>query len=131
MRRLRALLGAGVAATVAGGVALLAGVLTGAGLWPLLTALFVVVMSVGLVLPNAPALALHDHGAHPGAAAALLGFAQFFVGGLVAPLAGADGAGSALAMAATVAALGCAALTFLLVRPVSGTARRREARQAR
>ncbi len=127
----RRLLGAGVAASAAGGVALLVVVLTDAGLWPLLTALFIVVASVGLVLPNVPALALHDHGAHAGAAAALLGFAQFFVGGLVAPLAGADGAGSALPMAAAVAALGlAAALTFLALRPVSGPARHKEVHHA-
>ncbi|GAA5056006.1 DHA1 family bicyclomycin/chloramphenicol resistance-like MFS transporter [Thermocatellispora tengchongensis] len=113
----RKLLGAGVAGSAAGGAALLVVVLADAGLWPLLTALLIVVTSVGLVLPNAPALALHDHGAHAGAAAALLGFAQFFVGGLAAPLAGADGAGSALPMAVAVAVLGlAAALTFLMLR---------------
>ncbi|MEV5413625.1 multidrug effflux MFS transporter [Thermopolyspora sp. NPDC052614] len=128
----RTLLGAGVAGSAAGGVALLVVVLTDAGLWPLLTALFIVVTSVGLVLPNAPALALHDHGAHAGAAAAVLGFAQFLVGGLVAPLAGADGAGSALPMAAAVAALGlAAAVTFLMLRPVSGSVRHKEAHHAR
>src|SRR5690606_29725886 len=107
VRRLhpRTLLGAGVAIAAAGGVALLVVVLTGAGLWPLLAALFLVVTSVGLVMPNAPALALHDHGGNAGAAAALVGFAQFVVGGLVAPLAGADGVESALPMAVTVAVL--------------------------
>lgn len=129
VRRLhpRTLLGAGVAIAAAGGVALLVVVLTGAGLWPLLAALFLVVTSVGLVMPNAPALALHDHGGNAGAAAALVGFAQFVVGGLVAPLAGADGVESALPMAVTVAVLGlAAALTFLLLRPAARPARPKE-----
>ncbi|WNV88041.1 multidrug effflux MFS transporter [Umezawaea sp. Da 62-37] len=106
----RTLLAAGVFGSAAGGIALLAVVATGAGLWPMLAAFFVVVTSVGLVLPNAPALALEDHGSHAGAAAALLGCTQFLFGGLAAPLVG----HGALTMAAVMAALGVAAAIVLV-----------------
>jgi len=115
----RILLAGGVVGAATGGGALLVLALAGAGLWPLLTALFIVVTSVGLVLPNAAALALENHGANAGAAAALLGCAQFLVGGLVAPLAGIHAADAAIPMAAVVAGLGVAALTTMVtfVRP--------------
>ena len=47
-----------------------------------------VVASVGLSLPNTPALALTRHGEAAGTAAAMLGAVQFGVGALVAPLVG-------------------------------------------
>ena len=113
------LLSAGVVGAAAGGVALLVVVSAGGGLWPMLAAFFALVASVGLVLPNAAALALETHGAHAGAAAALLGFAQFMFGGLAAPLAGIHLANGALPTAAVIAALAVAASITLvtLVRP--------------
>ena len=114
----RTLLSTGVTASAIGAVALLVVVTARAGLWPLLAALFVVVTSVGLVLPNAAALTLEDHGKNAGAAAALLGCTQFLFGGLVAPLVGALGSGSALAMAAVIAGLAVAAtITLVLLVP--------------
>lgn len=117
----RLLLGVGVIGSAAGGLAVLVFVTTGAGLWPLLAAFFVVVASVGLVLPNAAASALENHGSHAGAAAALLGFAQYVFGGLAAPLVGIAGATSAIPMAVVMAALGVAAWIALgtLVRPAT------------
>jgi MFS transporter, DHA1 family, multidrug resistance protein len=119
----RSLLRAGVLGATAGGIALLAFVTTGAGLWPLLAALFVVVTSVGLVLPNALTLALENHGDHAGAAAAVLGFAQYLFGGLAAPLVGFQGSSSAMPMAAVIAGLGLAGTITLitLVRPATGS----------
>jgi len=115
----RLLLASGVIGSAAGGVALLVVTSTGAGLWPILAAFFIVVTSVGLVLPNAAALALEKHGSHAGAAAALLGFAQFLFGGLAAPLVGIHGSHSAMPTAAVIAGLGVAASITLvmLVRP--------------
>ncbi|GAA1931884.1 multidrug effflux MFS transporter [Streptantibioticus ferralitis] len=115
------LLGGGVIGSVAGGGAVLLVVITNAGLWPLLAALFTVITSVGLVLPNAPALALESHGSHAGAASALLGFTQFLFGGLAAPLVGVLGSGSALPMAAAMAGLAVTASIMLiaLVRPTT------------
>jgi DHA1 family bicyclomycin/chloramphenicol resistance-like MFS transporter len=63
--------------------------LTGAGgLVGVLVPLSLVVASVGLSLPNTPALALTRHGEAAGTAAAMLGAVQFGVGALVAPLVG-------------------------------------------
>lgn len=104
----RRLLGAGVIGAAVGGVALLVFVIVGAGLWPLLAAFFTVVTSVGLVLPNAAALALENHGSHAGAAAALLGCTQFLFGGLAAPLVGLHAASGALPTAVVMAGLGIA-----------------------
>jgi DHA1 family bicyclomycin/chloramphenicol resistance-like MFS transporter len=111
----RNLLAAGLTGSAVGGLAVLAAVIAGAGLAALLVGLFVVVASVGLVMPNAAALALQDHGEHAGSAAALLGFSQFLIGGALAPLAGAAGATNALPMAVTIAALGAASLLVFAV----------------
>ncbi|MER7668209.1 multidrug effflux MFS transporter [Kitasatospora sp. NPDC096128] len=111
----RLLLGIGVIGTAAGSLALLALVTTTAVLWPLLAAFFTVVTSVGLVLPNAAALALEQHGADAGAAAALLGCGQFLVGGLAAPLVGSGGAHSAVPTAVVMAALSVAAMLVLML----------------
>jgi DHA1 family bicyclomycin/chloramphenicol resistance-like MFS transporter len=118
----RLLLGVGAIGSALGGVALLLFVTTGAGLWPLLAGFFVVVTSVGLVLPNAAAMGLEHHGSNAGAAAALLGFGQYLFGGLVAPLAGIHAANAALPTAVVIAGLGIAAVITLatLIRPATG-----------
>lgn len=115
----RALLGAGVRIAVVGGVGVLVSVLAGLGLAGLLPSLFVMVSSVGVVLPNAAALALADHPRTAGSASALLGLTQFAAGALAAPLAGVGGSHTALPMAIVMAVLplaGLACLT-LLTRP--------------
>ena len=106
----RALLAAGLTGSAAGGVGVLLAAATDIGLVPLLLALFVAVTSVGLVLPNAAALALQDHGEHAGSAAALLGCTQFLIGGALAPLAGAGGTRTAVPMGVVMAVLGCLSL---------------------
>ncbi|GLY30945.1 multidrug effflux MFS transporter [Kineosporia sp. NBRC 101731] len=107
------LLGAGVVLSFTGSALTLVVALAGAGVWPTLVALFLMVAGVGLVLPNVPALALEHHGASAGAAAALLGCAQFLLGGLAAPLVGIGGSRSAVPMAVVMAGFTVAAvLTF-------------------
>lgn len=106
----RALLATGLTGSAAGGVGVLLATATHAGVVPLLLALFVAVTSVGLVLPNAAALALQDHGEHAGSAAALLGCTQFLIGGALAPLAGAGGTRTAVPMGLVMAVLGCLSL---------------------
>jgi len=98
------LLSAGLSATAAGGLGL-AVVGLGGHPVPSLTAaaLFVVVSSLGLVLPNATALALATRPGATGAAAAFLGVSQYLVGAAVAPLAGLDVAHPARSMAVAVA----------------------------
>ncbi|MFD8413710.1 multidrug effflux MFS transporter [Streptomyces sp. NPDC059650] len=129
----RVLLLAGLLGATAGGTTVLSAVLTRAPLPVLLIGLFVLVSSVGLVMPNAAAQALADHGEHAGSAAALLGFSQFMFGGALAPLAGAGGATDALPMGIIVAVLPALALLTLgvLTRSMPGERTRRPARQGR
>jgi MFS transporter, DHA1 family, multidrug resistance protein len=105
-----------------GGVAGLAMVVFAAtgigGLAGILAPLWLVLASVGLARPNAPALALSRHGDTAGTAAALLGAVQFGVGALAAPMVGLLGVG-AVAMALVVAGGMLAANVVLMavVRP--------------
>ena len=71
------------------------------GLFGFLVPLMLLLAAVGLVLPNAPALALSRHGEAAGTAAALLGATQFGLGALIAPVVGVlgnDGPAMALTM---------------------------------
>ena len=116
------LLAGGLAATATGGVALLVIVAGGIGLAGILPALFLVVASMGFVLPNATALALSAHPRTAGSASALIGVLQYATGAAAAPLVGVAGEGTALPMAVVIAALGVAALTafFLLAQWADG-----------
>jgi DHA1 family bicyclomycin/chloramphenicol resistance-like MFS transporter len=105
------LLGAGVVAGASAGSTLLAVVLAGGvGLPGILPCLFVVVASIGIVVPNAAALALTDYPHAAGSASALLGVFQFAFGGVTAPLVGAGGRGTAVPMALVIALFGLGAL---------------------
>jgi DHA1 family bicyclomycin/chloramphenicol resistance-like MFS transporter len=109
----------GLAVGGAAGVAMVAFAATGiGGLAGILAPLWLVLASVGLARPNAPALALSRHGDTAGTAAALLGAVQFGVGALAAPLVGLLGVG-AVAMATVVAGGMLAANVVLMavVRP--------------
>jgi DHA1 family bicyclomycin/chloramphenicol resistance-like MFS transporter len=114
------LLATGLAIGAAGGLALLASVSTGVGGLPsVLASLFLVVASLGLVLPNASALALAGDPRIAGSASALLGLLQFVVGAAAAPLVGLGGEATAWPMAALIATLGLSGLSifWLLVQP--------------
>ena len=110
----RRLLGIGVRLGAAGGLGVLVSVVAGLGLGGLLPSLFVMVSSVGLVLPNGAALALADHPRTAGSASGLLGLAQFAIGGSAAPLARVAGSHTALPMGIVMAALPAAGLACLL-----------------
>jgi DHA1 family bicyclomycin/chloramphenicol resistance-like MFS transporter len=112
------LLAWGIGMLATGALGLLAVVLSSVGLVGVLPALFVTVASLGLIAPNATALALANTRA-AGSAAALLGALQLTIGALAAPLVGVGGATTALPMAGVIAAFGIAALvTFVaLCRP--------------
>jgi DHA1 family bicyclomycin/chloramphenicol resistance-like MFS transporter len=111
------LLGAGLAGTATGGLCLLAAVSSGAfGIAGVLASLFIVVASLGFVLPNASALALAGLPRTAGSASALLGVLQFAIGAAAAPLVGIAGARTAFPMAVVMASLGVSALgTFLVL----------------
>ena len=72
------------------------------GLATLLAALWLVLFSGGLAMPNSAAVAMTRHGEAAGTAAALLGAVQFGTGAIAAPLVGVLGNGG-LAMATVVA----------------------------
>jgi len=111
----KTLLTAGLAAGASGGAALLLSVLLGAGLAGVLPSLFIVVSSIGIIMPNSAALALSGHRTAAGSAAALLGLAQFSLGALAAPLVGLGGTHTAVPMALVIAGLGGLALASFLV----------------
>jgi DHA1 family bicyclomycin/chloramphenicol resistance-like MFS transporter len=105
----RALLAAGLTGSAAGGAALLIAAAAGIGLPMILPALFIVVSSVGLILPNATALALAGHARDAGSASAVLGLAQFAIGAAAAPLVGVAGPHTDLPMAIVICVLGIGA----------------------
>jgi DHA1 family bicyclomycin/chloramphenicol resistance-like MFS transporter len=115
----RVILPAALALGVVAGAALiaLAATRTG-GLIGVIAPLWTVLFALGLVMPNAPALALARHGEAAGTAAALLGAIQMGVGAVVSPVVGLLG-NDALAMGAVMtagAALGLGVL-LIVVRP--------------
>ncbi|MEV4344499.1 Bcr/CflA family efflux MFS transporter [Actinoplanes sp. NPDC049596] len=98
---------AAAAVGTAAGAALLAGVV--AALWPALFA-------VGLIMPNAQALAMSRQGPAAGTAAAALGAVTFGAGALVAPLVGAWGSPAVVMGAAITTSLGAATVLLLTER---------------
>lgn len=97
------------------GLGLLAAVLGGWGLVPVLITLCAYLLFTGVAGPNSTTLALDGHAERAGTAAAVLGVAGFVVGPIVAPLVSLGGA-TAEAMALTVAvAAGLAGLLVWLV----------------
>lgn len=92
------LLTALITAAVAGATVVTV-VLAGLPLWMILVALFIMIASLGFVMPNTLMLALARHREVSGSASALLGVCQFVIGALAAPLVGIGGVGSALPMA--------------------------------
>jgi DHA1 family bicyclomycin/chloramphenicol resistance-like MFS transporter len=121
----RVVVGVGLAATGVTAVVLLVGA-AGFGL-PLPVALigfFVLMSAQGLVGPNAGALASGVVPDEPGTGSALLGFLQWCMAGVIAPLAGLGGEHTAVPMATIVAALTAVSVFALVV-----LARPRQSRQ--
>jgi MFS transporter, DHA1 family, multidrug resistance protein len=96
------LVGSLAAAVVAGGLLLVCAATGAGGMAGTFVPLWLVLFTVGLTMPNAPALALSRHGEVAGTAAALLGAVQFGLGAVTAPLVGTIGTGPA-AMASVIA----------------------------
>ena len=111
---LRRLLGVGVAAGTTAGLSLLVVVLLDAGLPAILPCLFVAVASLGVVIPNATALALTPFPHIAGSASALIGATQFAFGAVAAPLVGAFGRETAVPMAVAMATFGTLAAVLFL-----------------
>jgi MFS transporter, DHA1 family, multidrug resistance protein len=107
-----------VLATLAGAVLLVLAATGTGGIVGVVAPLWTVLFATGLVMPNAPTLALARHGEAAGTASSLLGATQMGVGAIVSPLVGVLG-NSAVAMGAVMtggAAVGLAVL-LTVVRP--------------
>jgi MFS transporter, DHA1 family, multidrug resistance protein len=107
-----------VLATVAGAVLLVLAATGTGGIVGVVAPLWTVLFATGLVLPNAPTLALARHGEAAGTASALLGATQMGVGAIVSPLVGVLG-NDAVAMGAVMTGGAVVALAVLVsvVRP--------------
>lgn len=106
----RTLMLAGLSGSTAGGFGVLLSTLSGAGLPVLLPLLFLNVACLGLVLPNAGALALDGHADAAGAAASLLGPTPYILGALASPLVGLGGQHDAAPMGVVIAVFDALAL---------------------
>jgi DHA1 family bicyclomycin/chloramphenicol resistance-like MFS transporter len=121
------LLGAGLAVSATGGLLLLLATVTFHGaLLGTLTGFFLVVSSIGLVMPQVTALALTGYQpAVAGAASAMIGTGQYLFGALAAPLVGLGGRGTATPTAVVIAVLvGLAVLTRVVLVRTPPPARR-------
>ncbi|OMB84999.1 MULTISPECIES: multidrug effflux MFS transporter [Mycolicibacterium] len=85
------------------------------GLAAFVAPVLAILAGMGLVLPNAPAVALSRHPDAAGTAAALLGAAQFGLGAAVAPAIGALGNGAAALSWVMTAGMAIALAALLLV----------------
>jgi DHA1 family bicyclomycin/chloramphenicol resistance-like MFS transporter len=104
-------LGGGLAVMTAATTVLLVAAVAGEGLPALLPPLFVAVGCVGVLMPNATALALLRHGRSAGTASALLGALQYLAGAVAGPLAAIRSA-STIAMATGMTTVVVAALAI-------------------
>ena len=91
----------------------------GAGFWGTAIPLWIYILACGFAFPAVQVLALAHHGAEAGTAASLLGALNFGLAGLISPLIGLMGVGSAVPMAfvMALAAVVAIAALWLLVRP--------------
>ena len=112
----RALLRRGVMGLVGASTLLVAGALGAWSLWPTAASYVLFMSSLGLVLPNAIAIALEHQGARAGSAAAWLGALQFSLAAAASAVVSASGGGSALPPAATMLGLALAASLMALRR---------------
>ncbi|MCS5736285.1 multidrug effflux MFS transporter [Herbiconiux sp. CPCC 203386] len=91
----------------------------GFGLWGTLVPLWFFIFSCGLTFPCVQVLALNSHGHEAGTAASLLGAVNFGLAGLISPLVGVLGIGSATPMASVMAGTAIVSIValWLIVRP--------------
>jgi MFS transporter, DHA1 family, multidrug resistance protein len=95
------------------GLLLLTGTVSGVlGLYGTALLLFLYIASVGCLFPNTTAMAMAAHGDKAGSASALVGTLQFALAAIAASAVGAANNGTALPMAAVIAACGGAAFLF-------------------
>ncbi|MCU7724849.1 multidrug effflux MFS transporter [Actinoplanes sp. KI2] len=108
----RSLLVAGQCGQALAGLVLTGSALAGS-LPGVVAGLFLLVCTIGMIQPNATALALETHGDRAGTAAAVMGGIQPVVAAVLAPLAGLGAIGTGVPMAVLI--LGCASASLLTV----------------
>src|SRR3954451_2741981 len=101
----RAIVGAGLATTAVATAVLVVGALAGMPLPFALVGFLVLMSAQGLVGPNVGALASAQVPDEPGTGSALLGFLQWFMAGIIAPLVGLGGEHTAIPMASVLVLL--------------------------
>ncbi|HEY9292714.1 MAG TPA: multidrug effflux MFS transporter [Microlunatus sp.] len=110
----RSIVGVGLLASGGAGVLLLVtAVWFAMPLWAAIVGFFLVMTAQGLIGPNAGALASAAVPDHPGTGSALLGFLQWCMAGLIAPLAGLGGEQTAVPMATIILTLTATSLLAL------------------
>jgi len=108
----RSMLLTGLSMSGLGAVILLLAVFANLPLAFVVTGLFLVVSSVGLINTTATSLALEKQGERAGSASAMLGTTSFLFGGIVAPMVGLGGEGTAVPMVVTIALMVSCAWIF-------------------
>jgi DHA1 family bicyclomycin/chloramphenicol resistance-like MFS transporter len=106
----RRLLATGLTTSALGGIGVLLAAVFTLPLLALLASLFILVSSIGLVMPNASSLGLAEHPHQAGSASALQGLMQFAIGGLATPLVAIGGENTAIPMGTVMAVFGVSAL---------------------
>ncbi|APZ43949.1 Bcr/CflA family multidrug efflux MFS transporter [Acidihalobacter ferrooxydans] len=101
--------------TTAGVALLLTGATGAGGLTGVMIPLFVYIASIGLIAPNATALAMAPHARNAGSASALMGTLQFGIAAIAAVAVGSIHVHSALPMSAVIAACGVLALSVMVI----------------
>jgi MFS transporter, DHA1 family, multidrug resistance protein len=106
----------GILLAMVGGLVLLTMILLKGSLLSLLVPLFFVVSSVGIVSATGFSLAMRNQSQAAGSASALQGLISFISGGLVAPLVGIGGSGTAVPMGVViVSATICSVLCYVFL----------------
>lgn len=118
----RSLLCAGVAGLFVMALFQMLGAVTDWGLWPTALCCCLFLGCLGVIMPNAVALALEGQGARAGGAAAWIGALQFGVAGLASAAVSAGHEAPALAMATAILVLASIAATVLVATLVSSGA---------
>ncbi|HET6499740.1 MAG TPA: Bcr/CflA family multidrug efflux MFS transporter [Amycolatopsis sp.] len=109
------LVAASVFATVSAAVLLVVAVTGAGGMFGLAVPVWAVLFFAGLILPNAPAVALSAHGEAAGTAASLLGAVQFGVGAAISPVVGVLGNNARAMGVVMFAGIALATVVLLLV----------------
>lgn len=111
------ILGMAIPVAVTVSLGLLASALLDLGVWPIVVGVVAVMGTVGFIIPNSPVIALNDHSARAGAAAAVLGASNFVFGALISPISGFFDTASAVPMATIMVV--CSTLSLVAFRTLA------------